>query len=87
VTREEYESLPEEVKAEPYEALVGGTDVHTRLAEEASEWLRGEGWLVVETGAAQGADVAALMGERFESVEVLPDLAGRDRVVRGRLRD
>jgi release factor glutamine methyltransferase len=86
VTREEYDSLPEEVRAEPYEALVGGTDLHRRLAAEAPRWLRPRGWLVVEIGAAQGPEVKAMLGEGFESVEVLPDLAGRDRVVRGRLR-
>jgi release factor glutamine methyltransferase len=84
VTREEYESLPDEVRAEPYEALVGGIDLHRRLSEEAPSWLRPRGWLVVEIGAAQGSEVRALLGDRFESVEVLPDLAGRDRVVRGR---
>jgi release factor glutamine methyltransferase len=85
VTREEYESLPPEVRAEPYEALVGGTDVHRRLAEEAPGWLRPGGWLVVEVGAAQGSEVRDLLTARFDRVEVLPDLAGRDRVVRGRL--
>jgi release factor glutamine methyltransferase len=87
VTREEYEGLPEEVKAEPYEALVGGTEVHRRLAEQAPRWLRPRGWLVVEIGASQGGEVEALLGERFETVEVLPDMAGRDRVASGRLRE
>jgi release factor glutamine methyltransferase len=85
VTRAEYDSLPAEVRAEPYEALVGGTDVHRRLVEDAPTWLHPGGWLVMEVGAAQGADVRALLEGRFDPVEVLPDLAGRDRVVRGRL--
>lgn len=86
VTEEEYEDLPEEVRAEPYEALVGGVEVHRRLAEESPTWLSPGGWLVVEMGTAQGEEVAALLGDRFEAVEVLPDLAGRARVARGRLR-
>lgn len=86
VTRQEYEDLPAEVKAEPYEALVGGTDVHRRLAGAAPGWLRARGWLVMEIGASQGREVAGLLRDRFEAVEALPDLAGRDRVVRGRLR-
>jgi release factor glutamine methyltransferase len=85
VTREEYHSLPDEVRAEPYEALVGGTDLHRRLAQEASSWLHKGGWLVMEIGASQAEEVVAVLTESFESVEVLPDLAGRDRVVRGRL--
>src|SRR6266545_1628457 len=84
VTQEEYETLPEEVRAEPYEALVGGTEVHRRLVELASAWLVPGGWLVVEIGADQGAQVGALFEARLDHVEVLPDLAGRDRVVRGR---
>jgi len=83
VTEEEYESLPEEVKAEPYGALVGGTDVHRRLAEAALEWLRPGGWLIVEIGAAQGPLVRELFRAHLAGVGVLPDLAGRDRIVRG----
>jgi release factor glutamine methyltransferase len=84
VTEEEYEDLPNEVKAEPLEALVGGTNVHRRLVEQASRWLAPGGWLVVEIGAAQGPEVAALAEEALIDVAVLPDLVGRDRVVRGR---
>ncbi|MFN2589435.1 MAG: peptide chain release factor N(5)-glutamine methyltransferase [Actinomycetota bacterium] len=86
LTEEEYESLPEEVRAEPFDALVGGTEVHRRLVAESPEWLKEGGWLVVEIGAGQGRDVRVLLEEgRFEDVEVIRDLAGRDRIVRGRL--
>jgi release factor glutamine methyltransferase len=84
VTEEEYESLPEEVRAEPYAALVGGTDLHARLVRGAGRWLRLGGWLVVEIGADQGSEVRVLFEENLENVQVLPDLAGRDRIVRGR---
>jgi release factor glutamine methyltransferase len=86
VTREEYADLPAEVRAEPYEALVGATDVLSRLVEEAPTWLAPGGWLAMEIGSSRGEEVRRLMAERFEGVEVLPDLAGRDRVVRGCLR-
>jgi release factor glutamine methyltransferase len=87
VTEEEYAALPEEVRREPYEALVGGTDVHRRLAAAAGEtWLRAGGRLVMEIGAAQAGEVAAALEGSFEPVEILPDLAGRDRVVRARRR-
>jgi release factor glutamine methyltransferase len=84
VTEEEYESLPEEVRAEPYEALVGGTALHRRLAEAALTWLRPGGWLVAEIGSGQGSVVRELFRERLAEVEVLQDLAGRDRIVTGR---
>lgn len=83
VTEEEYESLPEDVKSEPYEALVGGTATHSRLVEEAPHWLRPGGWLAVEIGADQGAEVGEIFRRSLEDVRVLPDLAGRDRVVTG----
>ena len=85
VTVEEYESLPREVRAEPFEALIGGTDVHRRLSAEAPDWLGPGGWLVMEIGAAQADEVREVMSGRFDHVEVLPDLAGRDRVARGQL--
>jgi release factor glutamine methyltransferase len=85
VTLDEYQSLPREVRAEPYEALVGGTDIHRRLSTESPAVLRPGGWLVVEIGALQAEEIRRLMSRSFEDVEVLPDLAGRDRVGRGRL--
>lgn len=86
VGRDEYDALPPEVRRDPSDALVGGTSVHGRLAGAAPGWLRPGGWLVVEIGAGQGKEVRDLLTPAFEEVEVLPDLAGRDRVVRGRLR-
>jgi release factor glutamine methyltransferase len=84
VTEEEYEGLPDEVKAEPFEALVGGTDIHRRLVDEASVWLRPGGWLLTEIGAEQGREVMAIFQARLVDTGVITDLAGRDRVVRGR---
>jgi len=85
VTEAEYADLPAVVRADPMDALVGGTEVHARLAGEAPRWLRPGGWLAMEIGATQGSEVAALLAEGYERVEVVPDLAGLDRVVRGRL--
>jgi release factor glutamine methyltransferase len=84
VTEAEYEELPPEVRADPYEALVGGTEVHARLAEEAPAWLKPGGWLVVEIGASQAATVSLLMRRTFEEIQTIEDLAGRPRVVMGR---
>jgi release factor glutamine methyltransferase len=86
VTEEEYAMLPAEVRAEPYEALVGGTGVHERLATEGAGWLRPGGWLVMEMGVSQARAVEPLLASAFEAVEILPDLSGRDRLVRARRR-
>ena len=86
VARDAYASLPPEVRADPELALLGGTDVHRRLVDDSPRWLRGGGFLVVEIGDDQGEEVAAVFrAGGFEDVRVLPDLAGRDRVVTGRV--
>jgi release factor glutamine methyltransferase len=85
LTEKEFDDLPAEVKAEPYAALVGGTEVHARLVSESPAWLAGDGWLIVEIGAGQADEVIGLFeAGGFTDVEVRPDLAGRDRMVRGR---
>lgn len=84
VTPEEYEDLPAEVKADPRSALVGGVEVHERLAAEAARWLRDGGWLALEIGAEQGEHVRSVLARVFADVRILRDLAGRDRVVLAR---
>lgn len=72
---------------EPRSALDGGADglfFYRRLVPEAEKTLVRGGGLVVEIGEDQGPRVAELFRSGgFRGVEVLPDLAGRDRVVRG----
>ena len=85
LTEAEYEDLPPEVRRDPYAALVGGTEVHARLADEARTWLCPGGWLVTEIGEGQAAEVGALLERAgFDAVSVRQDLNGLDRVVSGR---
>jgi release factor glutamine methyltransferase len=84
VTAVEYDDLPAEVRADPRLALLGGTSLHERLAAEAMAWLCRGGALAVEIGAAQGPDVAKIVERSYEDVRIVPDLAGRDRIVAGR---
>ena len=89
VSTAEFAALPAEVLADPELSLAGGAggiQVIERLARESPAWLRRGGFLVVEIGSEQGMEVSALLSDRFEDVRVLPDLAGRDRVVAGRVR-
>lgn len=83
VAPEEYEDLPPEVKADPPEALIGGTHVYERLAAEAERWLRDGGVLAVEIHAEAGEAVVGILRRAFMGVRVRKDLAGRDRVVLG----
>ena len=74
---------------EPHEALFAGPDGLDDiriLAGQARYWVRPGGWLVLEIGADQGSEVAALLGATgFDDVGIRPDLAGRDRVAVGRV--
>ncbi len=81
VTTQEYADLPAEVRADPEGALVGGPEVHRRIADEASRWLRDGGVLAVEIGAQQAAVVTEGLAGDYGDVRVERDLAGRDRVV------
>ncbi|MEZ5271026.1 MAG: peptide chain release factor N(5)-glutamine methyltransferase [Ilumatobacteraceae bacterium] len=73
---------------EPHGALYAGADgldAVRVLAAGAGEWLRPGGWLVLEIGAGQRAEVAALLqAAGLVDVEVRVDLAGRDRIALGR---
>ena len=86
------EEVIEELEAEvrlhdPYEALDGKEDglyFYRILAEKVPEYLTDGGWLVMEIGYDQSADVEKLLKETgFEQVSTQKDLAGLDRVVCG----
>lgn len=70
---------------EPPEALFAGCDgldAIRVLLTGAPRWLRPGGWLVVEIGATQGETVRLLAAAAgLAEVEVLADLAGRDRIL------
>jgi release factor glutamine methyltransferase len=84
----EVEKLARDVKGfDPRRALDGGPDgigPYRTLTAEAPSRLKTGGWLAVEIGWDQGPEVGDLFKVAdFGGVEVLPDLAGRDRVVVG----
>jgi release factor glutamine methyltransferase len=76
---------PEVVDWEPHVALFDGG--HTQLlVREAARVLRGGGALVLESFDERARAVAELLeGAGFADVVVTRDLAGRERVVEGRL--
>jgi release factor glutamine methyltransferase len=82
----EIETLDAEVRLhDPMLALDGGgdgLDAYRAIAPQAARALKAGGLLAVEIGWRQGRDVGELLaGHGFERIEILPDLAGRDRVV------
>jgi len=61
-----------------------GLDAYRAIATGARARLAPGGRLLVEIGPTQGAEVAAMfLAAGLSDVKVLPDLDGRDRIVRG----
>lgn len=90
IPTKDIEDLAVEVKDhEPRLALDGSEDgllFYRQIVGHASEYLNDDCWLLVEIGYNQGPDVYALFIENgFKDVEVVKDLAGNNRVVKGHL--
>ena len=84
----EIESLSVEVRDhEPRLALDGAADglaFYRRLAAESGAHLKPGGRLYLEIGMSQGAAVASLLeAAAFSDIQIIRDLAGRDRIVKG----
>ena len=86
ISAAELPGLADEVRLhEPREALTDGADglsAYRHIAGAVSWYLTPGGRVMVEIGASQGKDVAALFtGAGLSDVTIVPDLDGRDRVV------
>jgi release factor glutamine methyltransferase len=66
--------------------LEHGEDVYARLFPQALQVLRPAGHVVVEIGYNMRERVLALLGDEWQDIEVIPDLAGIPRVVSARKR-
>lgn len=79
---------PEVIDWDPRNALVAGPtghEVSDRLIAMAGDWLTPGGWLLLEIAEHRAADVAARATTGgLADVSIIPDLAGRDRVVAAR---
>jgi release factor glutamine methyltransferase len=78
------------LEAEPEIALVSGPaglDALSAIVEGAPRHLKSGGWLVLEHGCTQHADVASMLARRgFGGVETHEDFSGRPRVTLGHFR-
>lgn len=85
ISEEEYASLPADVRREPAQALLGGSDglnFYRRIASQAGQFLAREGRLLLEIGWQQREAVSQILrGAGFTEIKVIADQAGRDRVV------
>ncbi|MCI5493280.1 MAG: peptide chain release factor N(5)-glutamine methyltransferase [Lachnospiraceae bacterium] len=82
--------MPEVRDFEPFDALDGHADglyFYRRIIAQSPDHLKPEGYLYVEIGYDQGEAVSELMEKSgFTDIAVVKDLAGLDRVVKGRLK-
>jgi release factor glutamine methyltransferase len=82
--------MPEVSEFEPTLALDGGEDgldCYRRLISQCGAYLKPGGHLLLEIGYDQGKAVSSMLSEAgYESVSVVKDLAGNDRVVKGTIR-
>ncbi len=87
ISKDEMKKLQREVKHEPTMALYGGRDglrFYRLLCNRARDFLNTGGRLMVEIGWKQGEAVSGIFNRYgFDSVEILQDYAGNDRVVSG----
>ena len=84
--------LQEEVKDhEPLNALDGGRDgldFYRTIVERAADFLKPEGFLLMEIGHDQGEDLRKMLKDsgKYSPAVVIKDLPGRDRVVKCKLK-
>lgn len=90
-TEEILKLMPEVRDFEPYAALDGKEDglyFYRQIIEHASEYLNTDGYLLFEIGCDQGEAVSRFMEDAgFCDIIVRKDLAGLDRVVKGRKKE
>lgn len=84
-------TLSEEVRCyDPLLALDGRSDglyFYRKITAQAARFLVPRGWLLFEIGYDQAGAVCSLMQENgFDKIEIIRDLGGLDRVVRGQLK-
>jgi release factor glutamine methyltransferase len=90
VRRGDIETLMPEVRDhDPAEALDGGPDgldAHRALAAGLAGWLRPGGLFALEIGAEQADDALGIFCTQVRDARVLPDGAGRPRIMIGTMR-
>lgn len=80
--------LSEEVLHEPAQALFAeenGLAVYRRIIEDASKYLKPNGYIMFELGIDEAQNVAGMLEKDFHDIVIEKDLAGIDRIIYARL--
>lgn len=89
ISLEEFSSLPEKVKGDPYLALYGGIDgmdFYRKIVKKAPLYLKRGGILLMEIGYNQSAAVKYMLDSSgvFKDIEIYKDYSGIDRIIKAR---
>jgi release factor glutamine methyltransferase len=93
VPQPEWEQLPRDIKDfEPRQALLAGKDgldLIRPLVQQAHQYIKAGGWVLLEVGDRQAEKVEELIQQSgaYDRVESIKDFSGIERVVRARRRD
>lgn len=63
-----------------------GLDFYREIVQKAPNHLKTQGYLIFELGIGQAQAVKSMMSKQFESIEIIKDLAGIERVIYGRMK-
>ena len=86
LTAADMQQLQPEVRHDPAMALFGGPDgldIYRRLAKESPKHVKKDGYLAVEIGAGQAADVVAIFTQDgwYTHIKTVKDYGGIERVI------
>lgn len=85
ISKVEMDELDDQVKKEPNIALYGGEDgldFYKRIASNAKDYLKKDGYLCLEIGYTQKFDVIRILEENgYKDIVCKKDLYGNDRVI------
>jgi len=91
VALSDFNSLPDNVKDDPYLALYGGVDgmeFYRRIIKDTHFFLKQNGILLMEIGHDQAAGIKTILDAAgvFGEIETYKDYSGRDRIIKAAFR-
>jgi len=88
ISSDEIQTLSAEVQNEPRLALDGGAsglEIITRIIKNAPDYLKQNGYLLLEADPRQMAQITTLFEKnKFKNIQLYKDLSGANRVIGGR---
>lgn len=82
---------PELRDHEPLLALVAGDDglfFYKQIIKDATDWIKPDGYLVIEIGETQASSIIKLMQNElhYDEIEIIKDLQGKERIISAKIK-